>query len=268
MYNSPIRWPPISSMHDIILCEAKGVTLTSVVKPKRLGEPKEENREGNSDGRMRRSNVTVSRNAAISHPYLICQAPLRAFSAPPTTLRFLCRPARFSWKSPNLLPTPKIDSLPVTPYLPSHSLPPKRAENLNSLLGLLIPRIDAEFRARSHSYHLPPSIRDHLRSSARPFESSFVRPAVRHDPYERGAESGRAGKFAVSIGTVRDSVGITTIDRAGTRGTATAATSKLYAPASLHRTAISPFSLFRRLAQPSVGRTTASFPVSEERSFL
>lgn len=60
---------------------------------------------------------------------------------------------RVSAESPQtLLPTPKIDPLPVTPYLPLLTLYlPKRierAENLNSLLGLLIPRIDAEFRAQ------------------------------------------------------------------------------------------------------------------------
>lgn len=75
---------------------------------------------------------------------------------------------RVSAESPQtLLPTPKIDLLPsisrLTLYLPKGI---ERAENLNSLLGLLIPWIDAEFRAQpfapipSSSFHSrpPPSL--------------------------------------------------------------------------------------------------------------
>lgn len=204
--------------------------------------------EGGGGGR---SNVTASRNAAISHPYLICRDPPRAFSAPPLpppspplppppppTRPFAFSVVqRVSAESPqtSVFQAPEDRSLTRYPYPLSpaslYSLPKgiERAENLNSLLGLLIPRIDAEFRAQPFAL-IPsspfPSIRDlHLRSSARLFESSFVRrPAARRDPHGRG----RAGKSAVSIGTVRlvtrDSVGITTIDRASERASGNAAT--------------------------------------------
>lgn len=115
---------------------------------------------------------------------------------------------RVSAESPqtSVFQAPEDRSLTRYPLSPASLYLPKgieRAENLNSLLGLLIPRIDAEFRAQPFALipsSLLPSIRDlHLRSSARPFESSFVRPAARRDPHGRG----RAGKSAVSIGTVR-----------------------------------------------------------------
>lgn len=158
-----------------------------MVKPKRLGELKERGR-GRGGRREREriarwSNVTASRNAAISHPYLICQPPrVPRGGAAATTLRFLCPPTRFSRESPNLS-DPKDRSLPPLPIQPKTNR--EDGGNLNSLLGLLIPRIDAEFRAQPLA---PPPAR-----SRATITSSFFRVlSCSHDPHE----ASRAGKSA------------------------------------------------------------------------
>lgn len=222
---------------------------------------------------------------------LILSAKLRAFSAPPpppTTLRFLCRPTRFSQESPNLLSEDRSltpYSAPLPPPPPPLPAPPslslyfaketERAKNLNSLLGLLIPWIDAEFRAQPPAPTPPrPSLLPLLATAtfARPlFCSSFrVRPAATIlTQRERGDESGRTRKSAVSIGTVHDSVGITTIDRASEQGRkktgTTAATSKLpcrplpRTPSLLPHLPLSPFPSSRSTVRGTNDRLISGF---------
>lgn len=137
--------------------------------------------------------------------------------------------SRVSASSPQTFPLSDSEdrslSFALYPALSLSCLRPKRnredGENLNSLLGLLIPRIDAEFRALLATPHISTSALTittttatthllatdrHLRSSARSFGSPCS-----HDPHEASWDVLENLRYRSDC--VRNSLGITSIDR-------------------------------------------------------